>query len=815
MGPENGDKAHTFGQFILSYRKPVAVILIVITVFMAYWAAHVSIATRFEDFFPANHPNVVLYRQYRRQYGGAQTLVLMLRVHDGDIFNMKTLRAIQDITRAIDKLPGVNHNEVFSLASYRLVYAKALPGALVSTPYMYPNLPKDQAEVDDLRKEVLVHRDQVAGYVTRDLKGAMIIASLNDEGFDYKALFDGVQRLIDKYKDSNTTFYATGAAMFSAWGYHYLPRIALIFVISIALMLIILYLGLGRRTGWWAPIVTGICSAIWGLGFMGLMKFNFDPVMLVIPFILTARDLSHGIQWHGRYYDELDRIDGKIEACAATADLMLWPGVLAVLANVAGVVFLATGDIPALKQIGYSGAVWLGASLAMVFVFQPVLMSYLERPQLREVGLLFRSRDPNRRSLYRSLAGWLDRIPVTPGGVRSGLVVVGIVLMVLGVAASRYVRIGYQTQGTPIYRPEAKINRDTAEIGKFVPTDMAWVVLETPNYPSPQTTIGIKTMRMTTDLADYLQSRGDVLAVIGFGDIAEEPMNMLLHNGHPKYMALPDSDVLAANLWGFFFSGAAPDEVYSFFASYPNMTNTSIRVLLPDHTYARLQHLRADIDAFVKDRVANDPSIDKVRVRYIGGDAGLYLASDDVVSRINSVNLGLTLAVILVLCALIFASPVAGVLFVVACVMANAGAFLYMNYRDIGLTTDTIPVISLGIGLGIDYAIYTLARIRDEVRAGARINDAITTGLQTTGGWVFVTFIVMVAGMLPWVFSPLLFHNEMSVLLILLMIANLIVGLLILPAYVAWRRPRFIARYERGARGEQHEAGAPLSRAAR
>ena len=126
---------HALRQRKADLQKQGRAILAGITVFMAYWALHVPIATRFEDLFPAKDPNVRLYREYRRQYGGAQTLVLMLRVHDGDIFNMKTLGAIQDLTRKVDILPGVNHNEVFSLASYRVVYARAIPGALVSRPY--------------------------------------------------------------------------------------------------------------------------------------------------------------------------------------------------------------------------------------------------------------------------------------------------------------------------------------------------------------------------------------------------------------------------------------------------------------------------------------------------------------------------------------------------------------------------------------------------------------------------------------------------------------------------------------------------------
>jgi predicted RND superfamily exporter protein len=118
-----------------------------------------------------------------------------------------------------------------------------------------------------------------------------------------------------------------------------------------------------------------------------------------------------------------------------------------------------------------------------------------------------------------------------------------------------------------------------------------------------------------------------------------------------------------------------------------------------------------------------------------------------------------------------------------------------MNARGIGLTIDTIPVISLGIGLGVDYGIYTVARIRDEVGGGATIEDSVTTALRTTGAAVFSTFAVMVGGILPWAFSPLLFHNEMSVLLIFLMGTNMIAGVLILPAYIAWRKPAFITRY--------------------
>jgi len=120
-------RGRTFGNFILNKRQPIGWLLVLITVALSYWAVRVPIATRFEDLFPSNHPNAILYRAHKAQYGRALTLALLLRIDQGDIFNFKTLKTIQDINNAVDILPGVNHNEVFSLASYRVSIRRRPP----------------------------------------------------------------------------------------------------------------------------------------------------------------------------------------------------------------------------------------------------------------------------------------------------------------------------------------------------------------------------------------------------------------------------------------------------------------------------------------------------------------------------------------------------------------------------------------------------------------------------------------------------------------------------------------------------------------
>jgi uncharacterized protein len=782
------------GKYIIRFRAPIGLLLIAITLFMGYWASRARVGTEFNNFFPANHEDTKLYRQFENMYGGAQTMVLLMRLKHGDIYNPKTLHKIQDMTFEMNALPGVNHNEIFSLASLRNVYAKAEPGAIISTCFMYPFVPEKQADIDNLKKVVDTHRESITPFVNYDNKGAVITASFVEDKLDYKELFEGIQDIVKKHSDDNTEIYVAGLPVVAGWGYYYLPRITLIFLVSIILMLSILYVSLGQRSSWWAPILTGSFSAIWGLGFTSLMGYNFDPVMLVIPFILTARDLSHGIQWQGRYYDELDRLDDKILACITTTDVMLPPGLLSILADIAGIIFISLGGIPVLKEIGFGGAVWLAGSLTMVFVFQPIFMSYLPRPTIRAQRWWHRE-GVARRTPFHAFVVWLIRIPTTPGLLRGALLAAGGAFIIWGMVSGQRARIGYQQPGTPLYKSDSKVNQDMEVISHYLPTDEGWVVLQTPDFPGDQSTIAPNTMRMVDAMANYLLLQGDVLAVVNFGSVGLAPINQMFHNGYPKYRNVPSSIKLSGALWYMFLGGTAPGEIERFFAHSPHMTSACIRLFLKDHTYDRLNRVRDQLRYFVKTHVTPDPELNHVKVRFLGGDSGLYLAANDVLYRLDLVNITFVLVVIYLACAFSFRSPIAGALFIVSAVMANFGAFIYMNLRGIGLTIDTIPVISLGIGLGIDYGIYIVARIRDEVIEGATVEEAITTALSTTGAAVFSTFAVMVGGILPWAFSPLLFHNEMSVLLIFLMGTNMIAGCLILPSFIAWRRPHFITRY--------------------
>jgi uncharacterized protein len=805
---EGGDqmtrgKKLNIGKFVLRYRVLIGLILILSTGFMAYEASRVTIGTRFVDFFPQKSHNVELYRRFHN-YGGAQTLAMMLHVKHGDIFNYKTLKTIQEIDWAVDRLPGVNHQEVFSLASYRVAYAEAVAGGLNTKPYMYPNVPATPAEIEALKVHVFAHRNQLRNIISPDYRNTLVTASFSEEQLNYKELFNDIQAIVKKFQDPNTTIYVAGEPVVRGYGYHYFPVIVAIFFVAIFLMVVTLYWNLGDYTSWWAPIVTGSCSALWGLGFVGLMGYNFDPLMLVVPFILTARDMSHGIQWQRRYYYMLEQTHHRRVACIATTNFMLPAGLLAILADIAGIVFISFSGITVLDNIARAGTVWLAASLVMVFIFQPIMMSYLPHPRRKH-----RAIGQGRVAQWlRPASDWLCRMPITPGPARTALLCGSLIFLLAGVFSGLHAQVGYTHPGTPLYRPGSKVNKDIAAISKYFPTDEGWVILDTPAYPDSQSVLGPRTLRMADGLRDYLLQDPRVKQVVTFADAVIRPFNQMFHYGHPKYYANPRTAQIAGNLWYLFLGGTAPGEMEHYIAN-TGASNTCIRIMMANHTYQTLADVQAKIGFFVKSHVTDNPAFSKVHVLYMGGIAGLYAAANKVLFDLDFYNISFVLACVFIFCVISFRSFVAGVLFVFACVLANFGAFIYLTLRQIGLTIDTVPVISLGIGLGVDYGIYVVSRIWDEVKGGMPLEDAIPLAIKSTGGAVFMVACVMIGGIIPWAFSPALFHNNMSILLAVLMLLNAVAGVFVLPAFIAWSRSGFICRFERAAEKTAQPLRAP------
>jgi predicted RND superfamily exporter protein len=789
-------KAEDVGDRVLRYRREIGLVLLGATLYMGALAARIDVSTRFIELFPQTHRNVVLSNRFR-SFGGDETLMLMLQVRKGDIFNAASLRKIRQLTQEMDMLPGVNHAQIFSLASYRTVYAEAVPGGVEIRPLMRTSVPSSPEEIAALKRHIRAHREQLRHLISDDDKGTIITASFHERLVNHRELLDKLDRLVATHRDANHDIYIAGEPVIRGYGYRHLPAMVGIFVVSCGAIVAVLYAALGSYSGWWVPLLTALCAAVWGLGFTGWMGYAFDPLMLVMPLVLTARNLSHGIAWQRRYQRLFNQLEDRHSACTAAIDDTLVPGMVAIAADVTAVIFISFSAIPVLDHLGRAGAVWLGAGLPMVYIFQPIVMSYLPAPK---VGLL----DGHKLNLARRLEPLVERvveIPVSGGVAAKSLLCAAAGLLVLGVFSVFKLEVGYREPGTPLYRPQSRINQDTGVIARQFPVDEAWVVFSTPPFPHNQSVLAPNVLRLADHLRDYLLKDPAVMQVVSFASSVITPFNQVFHYGYPKYFGMPMDVQESGNLW-YLFNRSAPGHMQRYLAD-SRAKETCIRILLRDHTATTLERVQLEIENFLKSYIERNPAYGKVEATYMAGAAGLYAAADDVIYRVSLSNAGLVLISLFILCTIVFRSFLAGLLLVFASALAILAAFACMYLFGIGLTIDTLPVISLAIGLGINQAIAIVSRIRAEAADGYLLDDAIRIGIKHAGEGAIGATCVILAGVFPWSFSPALFHHQMAIVLAVLLPVNLLATLGVLPAAISGLRPRFITLLEHPA-GERH-----------
>jgi len=301
---------HRLEEKLFAMPKVVLGIILLVTIFFAVQIPALKMHTEFADLLPQNHPYIKLHNEISGVFGGASQIIVSVEVDKGTIFTNEALATINKLTQAVDSLPGVNHNLVTSL-THRTVRKVWLTedGSMASKAYYNPQQPTlAAAELEQLAKDVSANAQVYGLIVAPDLKAALIKAQLNEGGeLDYGKTFEELQKVRAEAAAPGIKIYATGQPVLIGFVYTYLAQILQIFLYTLILMVALLVIYFRRAYGVMLPFLGILLSSIWGLGFVSLLKWNLDPLNLVIPFLIAARAMSHSIQLVERYYAELDK----------------------------------------------------------------------------------------------------------------------------------------------------------------------------------------------------------------------------------------------------------------------------------------------------------------------------------------------------------------------------------------------------------------------------------------------------------------------------------------------------------------------------
>ena len=795
--------------FLINHRKKVMVAMTVITLFFLSQIFRIQMFTQFLDLFPQNHPYVQVHQQYAKYFGGAYQATLVLEVQEGDVFNTETLSKMARITDAVDLIPGVDHFGIFSIASQKVSILKETAAGFSCYPVM-KEVPQDQAGIEELKKKVFTSGNVNGIWVSRDQKALRLDANFIEGKIDFNVLYNKFMEIKKKEQAGNHKIYLTGTPLLYGWIYHYLPNMALILAITSVVILLMLFAYMSRGGLWFWPFISAVMTSIWGLGFAAILGFHFDPLIIVIPFLLSARAMSHGVQWVERFTEEYQKSEDTREAALITGTGLFPPGLIGILADTLALLVICLTPIPTLRNLAYLGFFWSGAMIFTIFFFYPPLFAsfkYVRVPKKSDVpaALAQANEDFSKRVatqttiLDRSLTYRIEyftehllrRILIkmsgwTFGAGRYATVGLSILILIGAIISSTHLKFGDANPGSPILWPYSEYNRDIVEINKRFPgVDQMWVAVQ---GKRPQSVTYPDVIQGMEGLQQYMMADPNVGFAISVSDLIKGS-NMLAHGNDPKWESIPSSQQAIQNMITLIQMGAAPGEMDTWI-DY-GMTSTNVKLFLKNHEGPVLQEVINRVNRFTQD---NPKLMENAVPKPAGGLGGILAAANEVIQVKNDQILFIVLGIIFILCAVTYRSLLAGVIFIMSLILANFLAFTYMVFKNIGLNINTFPVVSLGIGLGVDYGLYIVSRIIEVYKEEKDLAKAVRGGIITSGRAVFFTATMMTAGVIFWYFSPLRFQAEMGILLGILMMVNMVVGVLVLPAVINIIKPKFITK---------------------
>lgn len=768
---------------MLDHRIVTFLFIVVPTIALAYALPNIEVYSRFADLLPAKHEYIKNYNRMKQTFGGANVVTMSLEVVDEneDLFTRSTLNKVKMLTEEVDKIIGVNHYQVASIAHPKIRRIRTTAGGLIkSEPVLPENLPTDAVGLKKLREESF-NNDIVYGkYISADGTAALILAGFDEERLDYNDIFTRLQALkAEVEKDGKTALYIAGEPMLKGWIYYHASELKLIFTVTLAIVALLLFLHFRSLAGVLIPLIGTGTAAIWGLGLVGWLGYNLDPLILVVPILISARTASHCVQMMERYHDEIRKGETRDASVRTSMGELIVPAAIAIFTDAAGLLVLAVSSIPIIAKLGIFCSFWSLSNLVTVTVLVPLILSILPVPNIEKTA----DHHDHKHVYSRIMGSWANFL-VSP---RASLPVFGFAFIVIVIAAyyAKDASVGENQPGSPILFQDSEYNIAAARIAdKFAGANQLSIYFEATEPHKMK----------EPEVVDIMQQFGRHMAkVVNYGGTRDIPdlvrsINRLYHYDDPRWSLIPKTQRDVGNTLFMYEAGAAIPGVITEYMDLEGRVANFV-IFFKDATGTTVHAAIEAANEFLEAH-----PMEGVTPQFAGGIIGTTAAGNQEVEHSELVQTVLIMVVVMISVMLTYRSVTAAVLVFVVLAMAVLINRAYMAFRGIGLNINTLPVTAVGIGIGVDYAIYMLDRIREEVRH-RNINDAVHESLSTTGAAVVFTAVTVVAGIIYWIpGSSLRFNSEMAMLLSLLMISNMIGSVTLLPLLVKVFKPSFVMK---------------------
>jgi predicted RND superfamily exporter protein len=776
--PEDKRALYWLGDKLIEYRHPVMVLVLLATGLFAYWSFQLRLVTSFGDLLPQTHEFVKIHNKYSGTFGGANNIVAMLQVKEGTIFTKDTLTKIFEMTEGMDTVYGVNHNQIESIGHRTVRHLRVAAGGTLRAEPVMLRAPKTQDEVDEIRR--IVHNaENIYGLiVSLDDKAALLRANFIEGRLDYRRIFDEVNaKVVEPFEDENTKIWIAGEPRLYGWVYSYASDVFWILVVTYCIEWILRWMYFHDWRGSLRPTLTGVIAAFWGLGFIYLIGLALDPLMLVMPFLITARAVSHAIQMHDRYYEEFEKCGwNKRRAIVAAFAELFVPTLSGVVTDALGVLVILLVPVIMLQKLAITASFWILAITVSEMLLNPIVYYYLKAPEPELVVL-------RERGIFRHLIERFTHLHVSPTGRRLTLGVWGAAVLV-ALYFVRGLTIGDPTAASPLVWLDSPYNQSHIEIQeRFGGVEPLIVVAEGFDKDAMKDPQALRTMEK---FQRYIERDPDIGYSFSLADIIRA-VNRVFHELEPKWLVIPNSWTDIGGLFFIFFSGSPPTETAKYVD--PSYTTAHVTFFAKNHQGDNIRRIIARCQEFIREN-----PMDKAAFKLAGGLIGVLAAANEELVRNDILMNFLGFFTIWVILTFTYRSFTSGLYLLAPLMASNIIVNAYMAVQNIGINIHTLPLVTVGVGFGIDYGLYIVSRTIEEIRVRGDLTESVQYALVTSGKAVTFTAATMIVSTAFWITSNIRFNAEMGLLLAIWMGISYVGSQTLLPILILVFRPKFIMK---------------------
>ncbi|NKF51490.1 RND family transporter [Shewanella sp. WXL01] len=763
----NGFESHLF-------RNRVWVILsfILMTVFLGYQASQLKMDAAFSKNIPLNHEYMKTYTKHQKNFGGANSIMVAVEDTSGDIFNPVFFDALKNVHDQLFFIPGVERSQVKSLFSPSTRFTEVVEDGFAGGPVIPADFTTDEYGLGVVRDNI-----EKAGIVGRliatDYSAAMVSAQLMEfdpqtgEPLDTIAFAKQLEeQLRGQYENDKIKIHIIGFAKMAGDVAEGAKGVLLFFLIAIAITAVMVYLFSKSIILTILPLLCSLMAVVWQLGLLTVVGFGLDPMSILVPFLVFAIGVSHGVQMINGVRSRVVKGQATKAASASAFRSLLVPGGVALLSDTVGFLTLLAIDIGIIRELAISASLGVAVIILTNLILLPLVISFTDLSKLSSSE----ESEQKVKQIWHKLSQF-----ATP---KYAVVVLAFtaVLYGFGYQQSAKMKIGDLQGGAPALHQDSRYNQDTFFITDHfsITTDVMSVIVEA----TPEACTYHSVLERIDQFEWLVANTPGVESTASLASVAKR-VNAGFNEGNPKWQVLPRTTASLVQA-----VGRVP--------TTSGLLNGNCSVM---PVYLFLKDHKAETIEVVVDKVkavASELNTDEIQFKLASGPVGVMAATNEAVSDAQLPMMLYVYGAVFVLCLLSFRSVKATVAVIIPLYVVSTLAQALMTWLEIGLAVSTLPVIALGVGIGVDYGIYILSTMSGKLSNGMPVQQAYFEALVERGSAVIFTGLTLAIGVSTWFFSALKFQMDMGILLTFMFLVNMLGAIIILPALSAifWRNPK-------------------------